>query len=91
MSKTGEMSSGKHPSYRHILILKEEHDRLFDIEVSPTTYFQAIEGGVMYFNLREFDIKQTSKNNILYFFGPIISFGISLGGLLFGYLERKDY
>ncbi len=54
------------------LILKEEREIVFDLIVSPATYSQARVGDTLNFNLREFDIKQTSQKNLFYFFSPII-------------------
>jgi len=54
------------------LILKEERGIVFDIIVDAATYTQSKIGQNITFSLRQHDIKQTQKENILYFFGPIL-------------------
>ncbi len=60
------------------LVLKEERGIIFDLIVSPSTYSQADSGEIIYFNLRQFDIKQTTKENWKDFFGVIILFAIGV-------------
>jgi hypothetical protein len=51
------------------LILQEERGIKFDLIVSPTTFSQHKKDDIVYFNLRNMDINQTFKENIIYFFG----------------------
>lgn len=74
-------------SGKFYLILKEERGIKFDLEVSPATYSQSKIGQSKYFNLRNMDIKQTLKENIIYFFGQVIfgtvGFVCLIAGLIF--------
>ena len=71
-------------SYKHdgnfYLVLREERGIIFDLIVDAATYTQAKIGQNITFSLRQFDIVQTPKENILYFFGPII---VLIFGLIF--------
>ena len=71
-------------SYKHhgnfYLVLREERGIVFDIIVDAATYTQAKKDQNITFSLRQMDIKQTPKENILYFFGPII---VLIFGLIF--------
>jgi hypothetical protein len=71
------------------LVLKEERGIIFDQMVSPSTYSQADSGEIVYFNLRQFDIRQTTKENWKDFFGVVIlfAFGIvlTLASIFFPY------
>lgn len=82
MTTTGGYKS----SGRFYLILKEERGIVFDIIVSPSTFSQSKIGDIKYFNLRQLEIKQTSMNNVIYFFCPILfgTIGIVclIGGLI---------
>lgn len=64
-------------SYKHnghfYLVLRDERGVNFDIIVSPTAYSQASVNERISFNLREMDIQQSFKNNLIYFFGAIAS------------------
>lgn len=66
-------NGGYKSSGNFYLVLKEERGIKFDIIVSPTTYSQAKKNEIIHFNLRQFDIKQTSRENIIYFFGTVIT------------------
>lgn len=62
-------SRGGYRSGEHFyLILKEERKIVFSLIVSPATYSQAEIGSSIYFKLRQFDIKQTTKENVIYVF-----------------------
>lgn len=77
-----QTQGGRKAAGRFYLVLKEERGIIFDIIVSPATFSQKKKDDVVYFNLRNFDIKQTSKDNTLYFFGTIIVFLMMLGSWL---------
>jgi len=62
-------SFGGHKSSSHFyLILKEERGIIFDLIVSPATYSQSKVGETLVFNLKQMDIRQTPKENLIYFF-----------------------
>ena len=65
-------SDGYKHSGNFYLVLKEEQGHVFDIIVSPSTYSQSDVGDIKMFNLRQIDIKQTVKENLIYFFGQVI-------------------
>lgn len=75
-------------SYRNAgnfyLVLKEEKGTVFDLIVAPRTFSQSKIGSIKYFNLRQFDIKQTPINNAIYFFGLMIFGAIGFTCLVFG-------
>jgi len=64
-------SQGKN-STTFFLVLKDPQGRLFDNVVPPTDYSQCKNGKTYTMKLREFDIRQTPKKNILYMFVPAI-------------------
>lgn len=70
LDKLESEGSYKRFSYFY-LILKEERGILFDLIVSPSTYSQSNKGDIVYFNLRQKDIKQTSKEDWLNIIGII--------------------
>jgi hypothetical protein len=74
-------------SGKFYLILKEERGIKFDLQVSPVTFSQSKIGETKYFNLRNMDIKQTQKENIIYFFGYVlfgtVGFVCLIAGLIF--------
>ncbi len=70
------------------LVLKEERGIVFDIIVSPATYSQAKIGSSISFDLRNFDIKQTQKENVLYFFGDVVVVLIGIVFILLGFLLK---
>ena len=59
------------------LILISEHQK-FDLEVSASTYSGAKKGDILFFNLRQFDIKQNHIDNNIYFIGMVILLTINL-------------
>jgi hypothetical protein len=69
------------PGYKHsadlYLVLKEERGIVFDLNVAPATYSQHKIGDTIHFTLRDFDIKQTRRDNTIYFFGQVLLFAIS--------------
>lgn len=73
-------------SGRFYLVLKDERDIVFDLIVSPATFYQSTIGNTGYFTLRELDIRQTTMNNTIYFFGfivfGVIAFIFLIGGLI---------
>lgn len=64
-----EKVQNEHRSY---LILKYK-ETMFDLTVGPATFYQATTNNIIHFNLRQFDIKQTERDNTIYFFGYIIT------------------
>ncbi|MFA5023887.1 MAG: hypothetical protein WC523_02935 [Patescibacteria group bacterium] len=64
---------GEHNSL--YLIVKNKEWGIFEIRVSPTTYNVRRNGDQTYFSLRESDIKQTLKKNLIYSEGQIILWG----------------
>lgn len=74
------------------LILKEEKNRVFELSVSPATFSQSKIGDKVNFNLREMDIKQTRKDNFIFFFGEVFLMAIttiSVGGTILILLIKK--
>lgn len=71
------------------LILKEEKGLVFDLIVSPSTFSQSHIGDRIYFRLRDFDIRQTYFNNLIYFILPAVIGPLSILLLLFGLIDLK--
>ena len=46
-----------------VLVLQEERGIVFDVKVSPSTFYKATRNGVMYFELSEQDITKLEKYN----------------------------
>ncbi len=81
---------GRYSSNYYLILREKSTGRLFDLSVSPTSYTQAYKGKKVYFNLRGFDIKQTSTQNIGWFFIPVAySFGITF--MIFGIIMVLYY
>lgn len=66
-------------SSRLYLILKEERGIVFDQMVSPATFSQHKKDDIIYFDLRNMDIEQTTKDNVIYFFGSVIMMLLTFG------------
>ena len=83
MTTTGGYKSSGH----FYLVLKEERGIVFDLIVSPATFSKSKIGDTKYFNLRQFEIKQTPMNNVIYFFGSVIfgviAFACLIGGIVY--------
>ena len=77
-----ETSGGSKYSGNFYLVLKEERGIVFDIIVSAATYSQSKIGSIVVFNLRDYDIKQTPRENAFYLFGPGILIFLGLIFLL---------
>ncbi len=67
-------SPGKYSSAFYV-ILKDERGIVFDHYSSASSYYMAEKGQVKYYNLRDFDINQTPKDNIIFFIGELL-FGV---------------
>lgn len=72
------------------LVLKEERGIVFDLIVSPATYSQASVGETIHFNIRQMDIKQTTKDNIIYFFSVPIICMLAVMSLGVGFITAKQ-
>lgn len=60
-----QTSGGYKTSGEFYMILREvSTNRTFDLIVSPSTYVTTKPGDIIYFNLREFDIRQDKWNTI---------------------------
>lgn len=81
--------SGRRNSGDFYLVLKEERGIVFDLRVSPATYSQSKIGKIKYFSLRQFDIKQTAMNNVIYWFGTVFFGILSFVCLIGGWISSK--
>lgn len=84
-------SGGRKSSGDFYLVLKEEQGIVFDLMVSPATYSQSNIGKTKYFSLRQFDIKQTAMNNLIYWFGSVFFVTLSFVCLISGWVFLKVY
>jgi hypothetical protein len=73
-----------------ILVMQEDRGIIFDRIVSPATYSQLEEGNTAIFDLRDFDINQTTKNNLIYVFGQFMFGLFGIAFLFIGLLVPKD-
>lgn len=91
-------STGKYSKLEFIAVYKDEQGRVFDRHVSPSFYTLLNKGDTIAIEIREMDIKQTTKDNLIWFFGTVLMFSIGITGfitcIVFGvaYLidERKN-
>lgn len=81
-----QLSSYKRVNFIHVY---KSGNISFDERVSATFYSNSVIGDKYKIKLRQFDIKQTSIQNILYFFLPIPC--ILLTALLWYYVIRHTY
>lgn len=84
MTTTGGYKS----SGRFYLVLKEDRGIIFDQIVSPATFSQAGISEKITFDLRQFDIKQTLRENVIYFFGEIILACVGVGLIAIGLIHK---
>ena len=91
-------STGKYSKLEFIAVYKDEQGRVFDRHVSPSFYTLLNKGDTIAIEIREMDIKQTTKDNLIWFFGTVLLVSICITGfitcIVFGvaYLidERKN-
>lgn len=91
-------STGKYSKLEFIAVYKDEQGRVFDRRVSPSFYTLLNKGDTIAIEIREMDIKQTTKDNLIWFFGTVLLVSICSTGfitcIVFGiaYLidERKN-
>lgn len=91
-------STGKYSKLEFIAVYKDEQGRVFDRRVSPSFYTLLNKGDTIAIEIREMDIKQTTKDNLIWFFGTVLLVSICITGfitcIVFGiaYLidERKN-
>lgn len=72
--------AGGYKSSAHFyLVLRDKENYVFDLIVTPATYSQARIGQAISFDLRDFDIRQTTVNNLYVFFYVVVfSVGLSI-------------
>ena len=61
-------SGGKHNSLKFIVVYKTENEVYFDNYVSASEYSRTHVGDTVIKNFRPFDVVQTTKDNIIWFF-----------------------
>lgn len=66
------LSGGKYPRTEFIAVLKTDDGILFDRRISPTLFSQIHKGDKIVLELRPIDIKQTPRDNLIWFFGYIV-------------------
>ena len=59
-------------------LFKTESGYVFDREISGYMYRQMHLGEKLTLNLRQFDIKQTPRDNLYWFFGPLLVYGLTI-------------
>lgn len=78
-------------SVRFYLILKEKSTGInFDLIVNPTTYTLAQKNDIKIFNLRDFDIQQNHKDNIIYFIGTCIFISLTIVFFVGSFINLKN-
>lgn len=83
-------SGGYKYSGHFYLVLRDERGINFDLIVSPTTYSQANVNEHISFKLREMDIQQSFNNNLIYFFGYVVSGVIGFVCFFVGIFFNKE-
>ena len=75
-------------------LFRTEDGDFFDLDLTMASYTRLHPGSEAVFELRPFDIKQTPRENLLYFFGPVIVYSLTLSAILWSLVcvivERKD-
>lgn len=74
----------KRSGYFYLVLQEEKTGRYFDLIVSPATWSRADVGETITFNLRDMDIKQTVRGNVIYFFGYCLWLAIAICLLILG-------
>ncbi|BBC78137.1 Hypothetical protein KNT65_gp089 [Escherichia phage EcS1] len=72
--------TGRYASTEFIGVFKTEDNVYFDLRLKPSTYSQLKVGEKVVFDLRPMDIKQTPMENLIWFFGGVILWSISIVG-----------
>lgn len=66
------MSNSKYPTTEFIAVMKTEDGIIFDRRVSAAFFSQTQKGDKIVLSLRPFDIKQTFRDNLIFFFGAVV-------------------
>ncbi|YP_010843963.1 thioredoxin [Salmonella phage KM16] len=81
------MSSGKHSSLEFIAVYELEDGYRFDRNISAATSTQLKPGQEITLELRPFDVKQTTMENIVWSFGGVLANSAGfVAGAVFGLL-----
>lgn len=75
-------STGKYSKLEFIAVYKDEQGRVFDRHVSPSFYTLLNKGDTIAIEIREMDIKQTTKDNLIWFFGTVLLVSIGITGFI---------
>ena len=75
-------STGKYSKLEFIAVYKDEQGRVFDRRVSPSFYTLLNKGDTIAIEIREMDIKQTTKDNLIWFFGTVLLVSICITGFI---------
>lgn len=92
----GGMSSGQYSSLEFIGVYKTKDGVLFSRNIDASVMATTKVGDVVVFKLRPMDIKQTSRQNLLYFFMPgivaalYLSFVVVFGFVLVFSIFKKE-
>lgn len=70
-------STGKYGSMEFIVVYRTDDGTFFDRYVSASDYYQLEKGQKLVLNIRPSDIQQNWVKNIIWFFGPIVWWGIA--------------
>jgi len=70
-------------SNKLFLILKEQdNNKTFEILASPSLYSTSDKGDILILSLRDFDIKQTMQDNMIFLVGSLLSLGLAISFLI---------
>lgn len=70
------VSDGKHAKMEFIGVYRTTDGMVFDRYLSAATYFQTAVGDKFTMDLKPMDIKQSTKENLVFFFGHVILMAI---------------
>lgn len=59
-------------------VFRTERDIIFEQRIDGYSYYQMHLGEKFTLNIREFDIRQTGKENLFLFFGPALFYSLTL-------------
>lgn len=71
-------SSGKSSYMSFVGVFKTSDEIIFDQRISASTYSQIKKGDTITMELRPFDIRQDTRSNIIWFFGSVLLWSISI-------------
>lgn len=78
------VGTGKNSRMEFIAIYQTKDGTIFDRNISASTFYQLKPGDKVTINIRQYDIKQNSRDNAIWFFGALAYYVIAtVAGIMF--------